>query len=218
MKTRAVVVMLAAASVAFESLDAQGTGPCPFVYPSPQVGEYAELEFSDSAQGRVTMRFAVVGRESIAGQAHYWIEIVSAPPTAEGTVIAQMLVPSYPFDRQDIKGYIVKLPGKVAQRMPQQMIDMMAASSAPGSSWEETCGTARDLGQEQVTVAAGEFRARHYRAAGDDSGDVWIADVPFGMVKMIQTGSEMQLLKYGRDARSSIVEEPVEIPMNPPNE
>lgn len=197
----------------------QGSNPCPFLYPDPQIGHFAEVEFSDPEEGRMTIRFAVIGDEKVEGREHYWIEVASSPPGAEGNVIAQMLVPGYPFEQKDIKGYIVKLPGKRAQRMPERMIEMMMSSAAtPGPSWGETCGAAQEFARERITVAAGTFDSRHFRAGDADESEVWIADVPFGMVKMIQGRSQMQLLRYGSGAESSIAEEPEEIPMpNPPD-
>jgi len=106
------------------NLEAQETpGPCPSVYPTPRVGHYAEVVFSNPQGERMPIRFAVVGEEEIGGLQHYWIEVVSVPPAIGGEVIVQMLVPYYPFENADIAGYVVKMPGQPAQRVPNDLRD-----------------------------------------------------------------------------------------------
>lgn len=212
MKVRAIFLTLVATGlIRTGGLVGQTAGPCPYVYPDPQVGHYAEIEFSNE-DGRIPIRFAVVGKEDVDGQPHYWVEFLSEPPTLQGTVIVQILVASYPFDQSDIKGYVVKMRDGPAQSVPRDYIpQLIEQSGTPGPSWEEKCATAEDLGTESVTVSAGTFSARHFHVSGDDEGDVWIADVPFGVVRWEMAGSRMELLKFGNDAKSSIKEKPVEI-------
>ncbi|NIR42811.1 MAG: hypothetical protein GWN99_02955 [Gemmatimonadetes bacterium] len=189
-------------------------GPCPGMYPAPRVGEYAELRFRSSEQGTMPVRFAVVGEEDVFGRPHYWIEIVSVPPAVQDTVVVQMLVPHYPFEQNSLRGYIVRMPGQPAIRFPEEMLPELAGSTA-GPGWKEQCQSAEDLGNERVTVPAGNFIARHYRAP-DGGEEVWIADVPFGMVKMVTADGALELLRHGTDARSLITEEPVEYQPQPP--
>jgi hypothetical protein len=217
MKARATLLGLASICWPLAGgLHAQGTGgPCPDLYPTPQVGHYAEVVFSNAQQERMSIRFAIVGEERVGDIQHYWIEVVSVPPLLGEEVIVQMLVPYYPFDNKDIKGYIVKMPGNLPQRVPLQMLEALGDSQS-GPGWKDQCAAAQELGVEQVTVAAGAFNARHYRAGGDRPSEVWIADIPFGMVKLIQSDGEMELISYGSDAKSSITEKPVDIEMPPP--
>lgn len=198
-------------------LSGQGPGPCPNVYPHPQVGHYAELEYVDDEQGRVLIRFAVVGSEEFEGRTHYRIEVLSTPPAVQGTVIAQLLVPGYPFDQEDIKDFIVQMPGGPPQRVPLEVLEMMGSSSAPGPSWEEKCAAAEDLGVDEITVRGRTYQARHYRIGGEDEGELWIADVPFGLVKWVMADSQMELVAFGNDASSSITGKPVEIQIPPRN-
>jgi hypothetical protein len=212
----ALLTLMFAATTRGELFAQEPGGPCPYIYPAPKVGEYADLRFSSPEQPSMIIRFAIVSSEQIEGRTYYWMEVVSAPPAVGGTVVAQMLVPYYPFEQQDIKGYIVEMPGQPPRRMPQEIIDMMGAEAAPGPSWREQCAAAEDLGTEEITVAAGTFRARHFRGGDEQAGEVWIADVPFGMVKLVQPDGEMELVRYGSDARSSLHGEPVEIEFPPP--
>jgi hypothetical protein len=154
------------------------------------------------------VRFAVVGEQDVFGRPHYWVEIVSVPPRVEDTVVVQMLVPHYPFESASLRGYVVRMPGQPAIRFPEEMIPELAAST-PGTGWKEQCESAEDLGNERVTVPAGAFITRHYRVP-DKTEEVWIADVPFGIVKLVTEGGAMKLVRYGTDARSLITSEPVD--------
>jgi hypothetical protein len=101
------------------------------------------------------------------------------------------------------------MPGAPARQVPQSLLDQIGAQAETGASWQKQCASAEELGVEQVTVPAGTFSARHYRAGGDRPDEVWIADVPFGLVKLLQADGKMELIKHGVDAESSIKEEPV---------
>jgi hypothetical protein len=177
MRVRATLATLTVLSLIWAgSLDGQDAGPCPYVYPNPQVGHYAEVEFSND-DGSIPIRFAIVGKERVDGTPHYWIEFLSEPPTLQGTVIVQILVANYPFDQTDIKGYVVKMRDGPAQSVPRDYIPLLLEQSgAPGPSWEEKCAAAEDLGSGNVTVTAGTFVTRHFRVSGDDEGDVWIGE------------------------------------------
>lgn len=191
-------------------------GPCPNLYAAPRVGHYAELQFTNSAGESMLIRFAVVRSEMVDGREHYWIEVISAPPVIGDNVIVQMLVPHYPFDHQDLKAYIVKMPGAPARKVPEDLLAQIGEQTQTGPSWRQLCGSTQDLGAERVTVEAGTFDTRHYRAGENMQDEFWIADVPFGMVKLVQADSRMELVRHGTDARSSITEEPLEMELPPP--
>lgn len=216
MKSHATRIALALTGLLVAGeLHAQGAGgPCPNVYPEPQVGHFADVVFSNAQDERMPIRFAVVGEEKVDGVTHYWIEVISVPPAVGAQVIVQMLLPFYPFENSDIAGYIVKVPGQPAQRVPVEMLAALGDTD-PGPGWEDQCATAVDLGVERITVPAGAFDARHYRAGGDTPTDVWLADIPFGMVKLFQPGGRMELESYGADAKSSITEKPIDVEIPP---
>lgn len=193
-------------------------GPCPNLYPNPKVGEYAELQFTNTADESMLIRFAVVGSEVLDAREYYWIEVISAPPVIGDNVIVQMLVPHYPFDQQELKGYVVKMPGAPAQKVPQDLLAQISEQTQTGPSWRQLCDSAEDLGAERVTVEAGTFETRHYRAGESMQDEFWVGDVPFGMVKLIQSDSRMELVRHGTDAKSSIKEKPVEMKVPPENQ
>lgn len=217
MKVRLSLLGLAMAAVSAAGLSAQEReSPCPYVYPAPEVGQYAEVQFTNVENGTMTIRFSVVGEEPVKGRKHYWVEVATIPPAVGEPVIAKMLVPYYPFEYSDVKSYIVQMPGQPPRKAPQQMIDLMAADTGPGPSWKEHCANAEDLGIERVTVPAGSFQTRHFRAKGEDKGEIWIGNVPFGMVKLTQADGSMELLSYGSDAKTAITQKPVEMDQPPP--
>lgn len=119
-------------------------------------------------------------------------------------VIVQMLVPNYPFEHQDLKGYIEKIPGAPARQVPQDLLDQIGAQAETGGSWQKKCASAEELGVEQVTVPAGTFSARHYRASGEKTDEVWIADVSFRLVNLLQAHGKIELVNYGTDAHPPV--------------
>jgi hypothetical protein len=176
------------------------------MYPSPQIGDYAELRFTGDTLS-MPVRFTIVGEDDVEGQKHYWVEFVSVITNGVDTVIVQMLVPNYPFETTDLKGYIVQMPGQPPIRIPDEMIPQLAQSATAG--WRDECASAVDLGNERITVSAGAFIARHYRSP-DETKAVWIADVPFGMVKMETADGTMQLVGYGTDGQPFMKGEPID--------
>lgn len=215
MKAHSLLALVALAG--FGLAGGQTGGPCPYIYPDPEVGEYAELQLTSPAQGAMNVRFAMVGTESVDQVTHYWLEVISTPPAVGAPVIAQMLVPHYPFERGDIQAYIVQLPGQPPLRVPQEMMrQLMESAGAPAGGWREQCASASETGQERVEVPAGTFNARHFRAGGAQKGELWVADIPFGIVKMAYPDGTMELLSYGTDAASSLRGEPQDLEPPPP--
>jgi hypothetical protein len=104
--------------------------------------------------------------------------------------------------------------------MSDQILQMMRSQIPDNPSMQAAtrCGEGEVIGWEEVTVPAGTFRALHLRPAPEDGTqtDVWASpDVPFGMVRVIMTGtegSEIVLVGHGTDATSSITETPQEMP------
>ena len=198
-------------------------GACREIFRMPEVGAYSELHFSAADSDDLEIRFAVVGAEAVEGANHYWMEIAAARVADGEQLITQLLVPGYPFDVRDVKGYVLKLPDQPATRMPRQMIERMGASTTEEMAWEKACAEAEDLGTADVSVAAGSFTARQFRTHDEAGvqGEVWLVrTVPFAMVLMDHPEGKMELIRYGMDATSLITEEPVEfkMPMAPPNE
>jgi hypothetical protein len=76
----------------------------------------------------------------------------------------------------------------------------------------EVCKDVTLVGSEKVSVPAGQFSAQHYHSAKHAS-DTWIAtSVPFALVKSVGKNYQMELAVHGKGAKSSITEQPQEMP------
>lgn len=188
------------------------------------IGYWAEYQISGAGLqgpmqgGTASIRQAIVNAETVNGTQHWWMETKMETPMGEA--IVQMLVPAWPFSTGDVQAMVMKMAGQPAMRMSDQMMGMMRNQMPENPSMEAAmrCGEGEVLGWEEVTVPAGTFRALHVRPAaeGGTQTDVWVSpDVPFGMVKVVMTGtegSEIVLAGHGTDATSSITETPQEMP------
>ncbi len=197
-------------------------GACADVFRTPDVGEFALVRLNSPNQD-VDLRFAVIGAEAVDGVTHFWMEIVANPTGSEERLITQLLVPAYPFDVRDVEGYVLKIPGQPATRMPKSMIMQMGADAGAEMAWQRACAEAVDLGSGTVTVPAGTFDARHFRTRDEDGvdADVWLSrSVPFAVIMMDHPDGKMELVEFGKGATTLLDEEPVEfrMPMGPPDQ
>ncbi len=195
---------------------------CADVFRTPDVGEFALVRLNSPNQD-VDLRFAVIGAEAVDGVTHFWMEIVANPTGSEERLITQLLVPAYPFDVRDVEGYVLKIPGQPATRMPKSMIMQLGADAGAEMAWQRACAEAVDLGSGTVTVPAGTFDARHFRTRDEDGvdADVWLSrSVPFAVIMMDHPDGKMELVEFGRGATTLLDEEPVEfrMPMGPPDQ
>ncbi len=180
-----------------------------------KVGQWSEVRVNSDSSA---MRFAAVGTEQQDGKTYYWIELKGSDPT-HGTMIAQYLVPGFPFQFADVKAIIMKMGDAPAMRLPEQMIQAMSERMPHDAAMNlaARCASAKVVGWENVTVAAGTFHALHVQdttsapgAATGGRGDFWVSpDVPFGLVKATDPHSgTIELVGTGKDAKSSITEPP----------
>lgn len=184
------------------------------------IGYWAEYQISGAGVegGSASIRQAIVNAEAVNGTQHWWMETRMETPM--GDAIVQMLVPAWPFTTGDVQAMVMKVGGQPAVRMSDQILQMMRSQIPDNPSMQAAtrCGEGEVIGWEEVTVPAGTFRALHLRPAPEDGTqtDVWASpDVPFGMVRVIMTGtegSEIVLVGHGTDATSSITETPQEMP------
>jgi len=183
------------------------------------VGQWAEYRMT-GPQGQMQVRFAVVGKESVAGKDHIWFELKFA--SEQGNMIVQALVPQFPYDQSEVQGMVMKVGDQPAMKMPKSMVMMgqqMQRGGNPGAAMGDVlkkCEAAQTVGRETIEVPAGRFETLHFRSTDADKGDGWVAEnVPLGIVKMTWEaggGGQMVLLGHGKDAKSSITETPMEMP------
>jgi hypothetical protein len=179
-----------------------------------QVGQWASFDATGSSGGG-KLRLAVVGSERAGDSTFYWFEVNAAgnDPTRSG--IVQILAPSLASGAAAPRALVIKWGGQPALKVSGQMAGMMGQREGQGSSafdWAAHCTSAHVVGWESVTVPAGTFRALHVTA--DDGTDVWGSrEVPLGMVKLHSAKGDLALSARGSDAKSSITEKPMEMPM-----
>lgn len=163
------------------------------------VGSYAVWQFTDG-----TMKQAVVGTQDVNGERHIWFEMAVRENTKGVSMVAKLLVPSF-ARLSEVKEMVVQPAGEPAIRPPAQMMPMFRRNIPdPLAEMQKKCDAGvEDLGTEKVTVPAGTFSARHFRAAGGE--EMWIdMTLAFPVVKMTSDQGDMVLAGHGTDATSAI--------------
>lgn len=179
-----------------------------------QVGQWASYDATGSSGGG-KLRLAVVGTERSGDSTFYWFEVNAAgkDPTKSG--IVQILAANLASGTAAPRAVIIKWGGQPAMKVSGQMAAMMGQKEGQGSTafdWAARCTSAHVVGWESVAVPAGTFRALHVTA--EDGTEVWGSrDVPLGMVKLHSAKGDLALSARGSDAKSSITEKPMEMPM-----
>ncbi|MFQ5530779.1 MAG: hypothetical protein ACE5FP_10605 [Gemmatimonadota bacterium] len=180
-----------------------------------EVGAWATYEVDANGQQGM-MRFALLP-EGAAGAQGQWFELSMDVNNQE--MVMQLLVPSWPFEPDDVQGVVVKAGGQPAMRVPDTMLGMMQGQmDLPMSGMSESCTESELLGTETVTVPAGTFETYHVRPTdeGMGEGDVWFStDAPFGLIKGEGDEGSMTLIESGFGATSTITETPQDMPGMP---
>lgn len=179
-----------------------------------QVGQWAAFDGTGSS-GSGKLRLAIVSSERSGDTTLYWFEVNAAGKDPSHSGVVQILAPSLASGTAAPRALIVKWDGQPAVKVSGQMAAMMGQKEGQGGSafdWAARCASARVVGWESVSVPAGTFRALHVTA--DDGTDVWASrEVPLGMVKLHSAKGDLVLSARGTDAKSSITEKPMEMPM-----
>ncbi len=178
-------------------------------------GEWAEFTMEGPSAAQVSkIRVALVDR---GNPQELWFEL--SAQTVQGPQIVQLQVPGFPFGASDVKAGIVQAMTMPPMLMPDQMLSMMQQEmqSNPMFDIAKQCRASEIMGEESVSVPAGEMSVWHLKGA--DGRESWVtAEVPFGVVKGSggPTGADTMLLTaYGTDATSSITGEPQAMPAMP---
>lgn len=171
----------------------------------PVVGAGAVYENPDvsASSSKHSTEMLVVGKELVGTQEGYWLEI--GLTEKQGPIYSKVLITKDDFQLHKI---VFQMNGMPAMQMPfnpasnesQRMRDEM-------SKWTQ-------VGNESVTVPAGTFSCVHWKK-GDGKGDIWSSDKvsPFGMVKNVEPGQTLVLVKLITDGKDHITG-PIQ-PFNP---
>lgn len=174
-----------------------------------EVGWWAEYRMAGQGEHEAhgTMRNAIVGTEVRNDTTLWWHESHMAAP--EGQLIVQSLVPGYPFSPNQIHDLVMQMGNDPPERMPDAMLQQMRMEGASPETGELTlaeCRQAKNLGWEDVTVPDGAWHVLHTQTTTPegDTVDVWMSPaVPFGLVKVMGAGLELELVGHGTDATSA---------------
>jgi hypothetical protein len=178
----------------------------------PQVGRWAEYKALYNGKDPYTVRYAVIGTEKRAGADLKWVELRMAGAEKEKNFIYQVLVPGSPTEMANVQEVIMKSGSQPAMKMNAMMMKMMRGQLDKQNFLAEVCKDVTLVGQEKVTVPAGSFQARHFHSAKYAS-DSWVSpSVPFSLVKSVGKNYQMELAVHGEGAKSSITEQPQEMP------
>ncbi len=187
----------------------------------PEEGVWSEYAVDEKDTGKkATMRMAVVGKEGNS----YWYEVVNTQ--GDNRNVIKMLVKGDPNDPDNIERMIIKSGDSPAAEMAKDFVAMgrkMAVHMFQRHSGisEDPSSLRLEKGKaHRVTVPAGTFTATPHKIV-NGGGEVlatydFVPEVlPFGVVTSETDTTTMQLLAYGRDAKSVITETPVPM-MAPP--
>ena len=178
----------------------------------PEVGRWAEYKALYNGKDSYTVRYAVIGSEKRDGADLKWVELRMVGQDMAKTFTYQVLVPGSPSEMAKVQEIIMKAGDKPAMKMNGMMVNMIRGQLEKQNFLGDVCKEVSLVGTEKVTVPAGRFQARHYHSA-KYSSDSWVASsVPFALVKSVGKNYEMELAVHGRGAKSSITEQPQEMP------
>ncbi len=209
MNARALPFAVAAAAAAAGILLAgsahaqTGREFCDELFTELTVGEYAEWRFDLEGQRVMNLSMAVVAKEMRDGHELYWLEMTLPLPAGNVNVAAQMLVPGFPFDEDEMVDYIIQYGDQPPMRVPANEMGSM-----PASGWREQCRSAdaEYMGIEKVTVeGVGTFDAHHVKTSGETPGHWYFSsEVPFAMLKFEAAEGNMIVTKIGTDYSGKI--------------
>jgi hypothetical protein len=200
-----LVLLLAAA----HTVDAQ---ECIEQLKFPEVGRWAEYKAVYNGKDPYTIRYAVIGSEKRGGADLKWVELRMVGAEKDKNFTYQVLVPGSTTEMANVQEVIMKAGDKPAMKMNGMMIKMIRGQLDKQNFLAEVCKEVSLVGEEKVKVPAGQFQARHFRSA-KYGADSWIAPaVPFSLVKSVGKNYQMELAVHGKGAKSSISEQPQEMP------
>jgi hypothetical protein len=178
----------------------------------PEVGRWAEYKAIYNGKDPYTVRYAVIGSEKRGGADLKWVELRMVGADKDKNSTFQMLVPGSPTEMADVQEIIMKTGDKPAMKMNGMMMKMIRGQMEKQNFLADVCKDVNFVGEEKVTVPAGQFQARHFHSA-KYSSDSWVASsVPFALVKAVGKNHQMELAVHGEGAKSSITEQPQEMP------
>jgi hypothetical protein len=178
----------------------------------PPVGRWAEYNALYNKKDPYTVRYAVIGSEKRGGRQLQWVELRMTGQHQDRNLIYQMLVPGSLVEMAEVQEIVFKTGDKPAMKMNGMMMKMIRDQLEKQNFFADVCKDVNLVGKEKVTVPAGDFDTYHYRSA-EPGTDSWLAPgMTFSLIKIVGENHQMELSAQGSGAKSSITEQPQEMP------
>lgn len=178
----------------------------------PEVGRWAEYKAVYNKKDPYTVRYAVVGTENRGGKTLDWVELRVTGENKDRNMIYQMLVPGSLIQTGQVQEIVFKPGDKPAMKMSGMMMKMIRGQMEKQNFYSEICKDMTLVGKERVTVPAGDFQTFHFHSAKYNT-DSWLSPgAPFALIKSVGENHQMELASQGKGAKSSITEQPQEMP------
>jgi hypothetical protein len=178
----------------------------------PEAGHWAEYKALYNKKDPYTVRYAVVGSEKRGGKTLDWVELRMTGEEKDRNMVYQMLVPGSLTEMSSVQEIVFKPGDKPAMKMNGMMMKMIRGQMEKQNFYSEVCKDMTLVGKEKVTVPAGQFETVHFHSAKYNS-DSWLSPgAPFALIKSVGENHQMELAAHGAGAKSSITEQPQEMP------
>jgi len=207
MKRRALLLLAAAlcSTLAYRTLAQFGFTP--IKRPNianifhPVVGQGAAYDTTDKDGKKSRMEMYVVDKEMVGTEQAYWMEVGHSADASGNLTYGKMLVTPADFKFHKM---VFVMPG---QAQPMEM-DMEPRQHQ--SAMEKEVEKWHSVGTETITVPAGTFSCEHW-SSDEGKGEVWASSNvgPMGLVKSVENGRTMVLVKLITDAKTKITGTPV---------
>jgi len=210
MRSRLSWVAAALLWVAPPALRAQDA--CADNFTWPEVGRWAEYSGVYNQKTTMTTRYSVVGAETREGVEYKRIEMKMHDEQKNRDMVYQMLVPGGPLQLDKVAEIVMKMGTDPAMKMDGMMLGAIRGQLGKNSAFTDACRESTLVGKEKVTVPPGTFQALHYQSPKYGS-DTWLEPkLPFAMLRSTGKSHSFELVAMGKGAKSSITEEPTEMP------
>jgi hypothetical protein len=178
----------------------------------PEVGAYATYKIiNNTNQAERITKLSIVGKEKDEkGEELYWYEVQETDPKTATVTIIKMLISGNPQDIGTMHRMITKSGKDKATELPPEFMKLI--NQIPPDTAEIEEPKIKTLGEEKVRIKDKTLKCTHVKYTYKDksTAEAWTnEDIPlFGVAKSTGPESSMELVEYGKDAKTAITEEP----------